>query len=290
MTASLFSTFSLLLASLFLPQLVVPKSPDSKITIKRTSGDSFTAVVTLYLKGARQRVEYTYQRTVGGRTIKNDFVEIRQCDERQRIILKPSAKTYIQAPIGDWAERSKRAKLIPQNEVSPEVNVTIDSVDTGERRRYGSYVARHVKTTTRVEPSPGAATLARTEEVDGWYIDLPGLGCEENPNRGAFVGCYFQAADAPLRRDRMQIKRLGTAAHGFPVAEKTIKAEGGEPAVGEVTLIELSEDALDPSLFTLPSGYSPALETAGGGHDMTKPDTLSNRVQQYWAVAQRWFR
>jgi len=40
------------------------------------------------------------------------------------------------------------------------VKVTVESVDTGDRRQIGRYTARHVMTTTTTEPSPGASTRA----------------------------------------------------------------------------------------------------------------------------------
>jgi hypothetical protein len=260
----------------------------------RRTGDSSTTIETLYLKGARQRRESSTERAAFSRSVRHEFVQISQCDERQRISLEPLAKTYVQFPIEDWSERMKRAQPIDQGEVGPDVMVTINSVDTGERKMFGSYEARHVKTTTRVEPSPGASTPARIEEVDGWYIDLPGLGCEERPSGVGFLTSYFQAAGKPLRRDRIQIKRLGTAPRGFAVAEKTTKNEAGKTITGQLELIELSEAPLDAGLFTLPAGYSPALRNPSGGYDMLKPDTLANRTQQYWALlvrtVQAWFR
>jgi hypothetical protein len=295
MTASGFGAlWFLLLASLpSLPRLVVPNSPDLMIKTRRT-GDSSTTIETLYLKGARQRRESSTERAAFSRSVRHEFVQISQCDERQRISLEPLAKTYVQFPIEDWSERMKRAQPIDQGEVGPDVMVTINSVDTGERKMFGSYEARHVKTTTRVEPSPGASTPARIEEVDGWYIDLPGLGCEERPSGVGFLTSYFQAAGQPLRRDRIQIKRLGTAPRGFAVAEKTTRNEAGKTITGQLELIELSEAPLDAGLFTLPAGYSPALRNPSGGYDMLKPDTLANRTQQYWALlvrtVQAWFR
>jgi hypothetical protein len=59
-------------------------------------------------------------------------------------------------------------------------------------------------------------------------------------------------------------------------------------------LLEFSEAPLDASLFEVPAEYSPALRTAHCGVDMTRPDTLGNRLQSYWAElttsVQRWFR
>jgi hypothetical protein len=130
--------------------------------------------------------------------------------------------------------------------------------------------------------------------VDGWYVDLPGLGCEEGRDGVGFVSSHFQAAGTPLRRDRIQITRLGTAPHGFAVAEKARKIEAGKTTTAQLELLELSEAPVDAGLFTLPAGYSPALRNPSGGYDMLKPDTLANRTQEYWMLlvrtVQSWLR
>lgn len=39
---------------------------------------------------------------------------------------------------------------------------------------------------------------------------------------------------------------------------------------------------MDVSLFDIPRDYQPALPLVRGGYDLTKPDTLPNRLQMYW--------
>jgi hypothetical protein len=276
----------LLTAPLPLPKLVVPNFPDLTIKTRRTYDNHYSSVQTLYLKGSRQRSEYIIQNagsSMNGATIT-------QCDERLRLNLHDKEKTYTSFPIEDWATRVKRARPAPQVETTgADVAVTVDSVDTGERRKMGNYELRRVKTTSKVEPSPGAVMQASVTEVDGWYVDLPGLGCEEA--RG--VGFSYLMAFSG-KRDRVQIKRLGTAPHGYPVEETSSKIEAGLTAISKAELLEFSEAPLDAALFEVPAGYSPALRTARGGFDMTRPDTLSNRLQSYWAElttsVQRWFR
>ena len=47
-------------------------------------------------------------------------------------------------------------------------------------------------------------------------------------------------------------------------------------------LIEFSDAVLDKSLVEVPAGYRPALPRLIGGFDMTKPDTIANRLAAYW--------
>ena len=52
-------------------------------------------------------------------------------------------------------------------------------------------------------------------------------------------------------------------------------------AATTIELVELSEAPLDAAIFDVPPGYRPALPLPWGGHDMTKPDTVVNRVEVY---------
>ena len=55
-----------------------------------------------------------------------------------------------------------------------------------------------------------------------------------------------------------------------------------------VTLIEFSEAPLDNSLFTVPAGYRPGLPLLHGRVDMSKPDTLINRLESFWEEMTSW--
>jgi hypothetical protein len=101
-----------------------------------------SSVETLYLKGARQRREYLRDKPVN-----SSFVSISRCDDRKRIDLNDNAKLYAELPIVDRSEQRKRARPISTSEMTGEdVIVTTDSVDTGERRRMGTYTAGRLAT------------------------------------------------------------------------------------------------------------------------------------------------
>src|SRR5207247_455803 len=142
-------------------------------------------------------------------------------------------KLYSSSEIEDWAERSKKARPVSLSRMSgAEVTVTIDSIDTGERRQFAHYTARRVKATTRFEPGLGASTPASVEETDGWYIDLPGLGCRE-----ASSGFGFGVLGSGNRRDRFQIKWLGKAPRGYPIEETALRTEAGKETISKVELL-----------------------------------------------------
>jgi hypothetical protein len=285
MVPSTFSLLALLLlfASSTLPNPVVPNFSDLKIKT-RHSGTSSSFVNTLYLKGARQRQEYVYEKPFNMRP-----ASINRCDDRKRIDLNPDTRLYAELPIIDWSERRKDGRPIPPNETTgADVTITTDSVDTGERRQLGTYMAHHVRITIKVEAGPGAAMPSSVEERDGWYIDLPGLGCQDSDKNVGFV--YSRLAPAQPRHDRVHFKRLGTAPAGFPIEETIKRTEQGKNTISKVELLEFSESPLDDALFDVPAGYSPALRTPRGGFDLMKPDSLTNRVQVYWAELERWTR
>jgi hypothetical protein len=270
------------LTSTTLANLIVPNFSDVKIRTRRT-GPANSYVETLYLKGSKQRREY-----LRDQPLKETYVNISRCEERKRIDLNDDAKLYAELPIVDWSEQRKRARPAPPTEMTgPDVTITTDSIDTGERRQQGAYTVRHVRTKITVESSAGAAMPSSVEERDGWYIDLPGLGCADSGQRIGFLSASF----VPDRRhDRVHFKRLGTAPAGFPLEETIIKTEQGKSAVSKLELLEFSEAPLDDALFKAPEGYSPALSTPHGGYDMTRPETLANRVQVYWAELRDWTR
>jgi hypothetical protein len=292
-TASLLVLLLLTTAS-SLPTLVVPNHPDLTIKTRLIANNIGSSVQTLYLRAAHERTEWIAEKPTN--SAPSSYTVIRRCDDKVGYSVNDSAKTYFQFPIEDWSERMKRTPgtAHPQ-QAGADVYVTIDAVDTGETRSFGSYTARHVRTTTKVEPSQGASTRPSVEQVDGWYIDLPGYGCEQRG--GDAAGWLTTAVYAPggaVREDRFHFTRNGTASRGYALEETRTKTEDGKSFSTKIELVQLSENPLNPELFQLPSGYRPALHNLWGGYDMTKPDTFGNRLEQYWIEAkmtmQRLFR
>jgi hypothetical protein len=240
-------------------------------------------VDTLYLKGARERTEIVTEKPA--RADAMELVMIRQCDKKRGFSLNERDKIYAASEIEDWSERLKKARPVSLPQASgAEVIMTIDSIDMGERRQFERYTARHVKVKIRFEPSPGASTPASVEETDGWYIDLPGFGCQEQALGG------FARLSIGNHQDRFQIKWLGKARRGYPIEETSVITEAGKRTISKVELLEISEAPLNPSIFELPAAYRQALQTGNGGADLTKSDTISNRAQYYWTRLTFWVR
>src|SRR6202165_5681945 len=216
------STFSVLIlaAAVGLPKFIVPNLLDIAIKTRRTSGDWLSQVNTLYLKGARQRTETVIEKMPGADAI--NWVVIQQCDEKRIFNLNERDKLYASSEIEYWSKRLRKPRPGSFTQTpGAEVTMTIDSVDTGERRQFQHYTARHVRVKILVEPGPGASTPASVEETDGWYIDLPGFGCQEQPSSG-FARLVASGGN---RQDRLQIKWLGKAPRGYPIEETSLVTE-----------------------------------------------------------------
>jgi hypothetical protein len=292
-TAHCFSIFSVLIlaASIAVPNLVVPNFPDLAIKTRHTSSaqksaHQFSEVRALYLKGSRQRTETTTEKPLRGDEINS--AAIWQCDEKRSFFLNQRDKIYNSSVIEDRSEQLKKARPVSVPQMSgAEVTITIDSVDTGERRQFGHYTARHVRIKTAFEPGPGASMPASVEEIDGWYIDLPGFACEQQPSSSfAFVSVSLSGSP----RDRLQVKWIGKAPRGYPIEETSLKTGPTDSTVSKITLLEISEVPLSPSLFEIPKGYRQALQTGNGSADLTKADTMFNRANCYWIMLRLWLR
>ncbi len=253
-----------------------------------------------YFKGARQRHETIVTwppkvAAVNGRTQSRVNWTLVQCDQKRTATLNEEAKTYAYWPLENLASPVRHLSPSAATRQTPDtttdggdVRITIDAVDTGQRRQVGHYVARHVITTTTTEPGPGAHTPARVTERDGWYLDLPSASCrDQTDGTNAFLITTTQLRDTPP--DRLHLKQRGTARRGFAIEEITRGRGPTEPGyTSHLEMLELADGRLDVTLFDVPPGYHSALPRLFGGYDLSKADTLPNRVQEYWQELSAW--
>jgi len=271
------------------PKFVVSNVPDLTIKTRETVDlpQSTVRTDTLYFKGAWQRRELYLEflsASPGQRTARH--ATITRCDERRTLELNHEARLYAWSPLNVsardvyWVHSRWRKRPEPPT-AGPEVKVTITTVDTGERRQVGSYSARHVITTITTDSSPGASTRPSESVEDGWHIDLPPAGCSDAGDGHFFSTLSVVRAGETL--ERMNVEFRGAGRRGFPIEETTRRRGGHEPPITtSVKLIEFSEAVLEKSLFEVPAGYRPALPRLISRFDMTKSDTIANRLAAYW--------
>jgi hypothetical protein len=275
---------------------VVPRVPDLKIKTRETydSARSPVQTFTVYFKGAWERREFSmeFPRTARPpRSVRNSTIT--RCDDQRIFELNDDARLY--ASSRRLVTSAAVAVTLPGERLAPvggasgpkmsDVKITVNSVDTGERRRLGPLSARHVITTTTTDAGPGATMLSGESVEDGWYVDLPASGC-----RGGGIG-EQSALIASGASDRVHMEFRGSGRRGFPIELTTTqRGDRGPQVTRRVTMVEFSAAILDESLFDVPKGYRPAVPHMWGGFDMTKPDTVSNRIGAYWEDVNTWAR
>jgi hypothetical protein len=228
---------------------------DIKVKTKSTQGGRSTENTT-YIKGPRQRTEMA-----GGM-----MITVQQCDLKRDLQINPQTKTYMVNHYAQGSEGAQQAAKQPQAEKSAPVKggvvtTVITNKDTGERKQFFGYTARHIITTMVTESSPDACQPNKSRmEIDGWYIDFNfGLECDtkrqyQNYATASNGGC----------QDRYDVKQIGAAKTGFPVWQKTTMydASGNPSFTMEQEAIEISKATLDASLFEAPADYREVKDAA----------------------------
>jgi hypothetical protein len=237
-----------------------PITGDFKITIRTTTSGQASQSTTM-IKGLRERSETSM--AVGGMNISS--VNITQCDLRRTIKVNDSARKYMITAMdsdssGEGESDSGVAGATAGSGPTRRggvVTMTVNTIDTGERKEMFGFTARHLKRSMMSQSSPDACQPNQMRmETDGWYINLEyGLSCgsdEKPPQTGqtASAGC----------RDRYQFKRTGPSKLGYPLIETTTMygADGSAMFTRTAEVIELSRQPLDAALFDIPAGYTEA--------------------------------
>jgi len=232
-----------------------PIKGDFKITIKTTMAGMPRQSTTM-IKGLRERSETNM--SMGGMNMSQ--TSITQCDLRRTIQINDRARKYMISPM-DSDEANSASTSAAAGAATGDtsrrgglVTMTVNTIDTGERKQMFGFTARHLKRTTMSQSSPDACGQQQMKiETDGWYINLEyGLSCptQRPPQRPgmASTGC----------RDRYQYKHNGPSNLGYPLVETTTVygADGSATFTMTKEVIELSRQTLDAALFDLPAGYT----------------------------------
>lgn len=249
--------------------------PDVTLKTRRTlSGpQAISTIMALQIKGPRRRTSSTFERA--GVPTADPSVHLTQCDLKREVLLNGRTRIYAITPTpARGARRPVASDMRPISET-----VTVDAVDTRERRTFGPFTARHVVTTMTRERAGQSAPVS-TRVQDGWYLDLPS-GCDAD-DIGAAVLMGGSASG------RIEVKWKGTARSGWAVTEKITTVEQDYRSEATTTLVEFTAAPLDPALFEVPPGYRSALPLGDGGFDMEQPDTVVNRVRHAVESAASW--
>ncbi len=252
---------------------------DVKIKAKSTQGSTVSEQTT-YIKGRRQRVE------MGN----GMMISVLQCDLERSLQIMPQTKTYIVTPFNQPAQNAEPAANQPRAKQDAAVRggvitTTITTKDTGERKKFFGYPARHIIMTMTTDSSPEACGKIKSKmEIDAWYIDFTfGLDCDMS---NAYQG-YNPATQAGCQ-DRNEVKQIGPATKGYPVWTKTTMFdESGNPSFSmEQEVIEISQATLDAALFDVPADYREVKSFSGASFSESNND-LAKSTAENSAIATR---
>lgn len=243
-------------------------STGTKITIVSGEGSSYESEVTLYLQSDRSRIEYFYH---DGKPLKGAFASIVRCDLRQSLYFSPDSLTYDARPyppprITEAGARALRLRTTPNyRTVEPTMRIETNYKDTGERKDFFGFTARHIIITKRIT-WPDGLSLPRTEVRDGWYINLPLTSCEQQH--------AIESRDDPVIYPNETIEYIETvktgdvpdptvtwlAAEEREVDRQTVRLSDGStkevPSGGhERHIKKIEEVPMDPALFGPPAFY-----------------------------------
>jgi hypothetical protein len=234
-----------------------PISGDFKITIRQSmSGQEMTS--TTMIKGLRERSEMSMPGMPAGM----GMATITECDLKRTIKISDRARKYMIEPMDLGENETPSGPSGPRPSGGPSrrggvVTMTLNTVDTGERKEMFGFTAKHLKQTMMSESSPDACNPNNMKiERDGWYINLEyGLNCgserpPQAPGSMPTGGC----------RDTYRTKRTGVANLGYPLEETTrmFGSDGSVTFTMTKQVVELSRQPLDAALFDIPAGYTQA--------------------------------
>lgn len=259
-----------------------PITGDFKITYKTSvAGQSMQS--TTMIKGQRERSETSV--SSGAYTM--NTINITQCDMKRTIQINDRARKYLITPMDDGSSTGSTSTGAPRTGAPATrggvVTMTVNTVDTGERKEMMGFTARHLKRTTIMESSADACSQQKMKiETDGWYINLEyGFSCPVNrgsdwASTSSNTGC----------RDRYVYKTTGPANVGYPLQETTTMygPDGSATMTMTKEVIEISRDPLDAALFDIPAGYSEAsnqqeMYSAPTMNEMTGSSQQPNRIE-----------
>ena len=237
-----------------------PIRGDFKITIRQSFGGQEMQSTDM-IKGQRERTETSMNMSGMPAGMNMSQVSITQCDMKRTIQINDRARKYFINPMdtdsGDTASSMPSGQMGGSSRRGGVVTLTVNTVDTGERREMFGFSARHLKQTMTSDSSPDACYPQHTKiERDGWYINLEyGLNCgatDRPPQIGRMApqGC----------RDRYQFRRTGPTNLGYPLQETTTiyGSDGSVQTSMTKQVVELSRQPLDAALFDVPAGYTQA--------------------------------
>lgn len=288
---------------------------DLKIVTRETMRDARVpnqpppSETTLYVKGKRIRSEWRptsgYSRNPSNPNSPTQYTfgpviaSIQQCDTKMGLEINTGDHEYEIHPLPHYPTPEEIKAIAakhprppePREKPKPTVTIERSTADTGERKDFFGYTARHVITTTKHIPHEGSHSLPSETIEDGWYIDLKvRTNCLEQSlvreSKGAYVTVLTSGGIDSGPKDVYELKETGQRETGFPVQvirsyRSTVRMPDGSTREFdrkyETEVVELSTASLDPALFEPPKGFKKVDHI-----DRQPPVPMWARVYMWW--------
>jgi hypothetical protein len=255
---------------------------DVRITVRHTENGRTSDPTVIYIKGSRQRDEFTGV-LPNGRQYHTAFIF--QCDLKRILRLDLINHQYAVAdmpfrsnveafdyyselaatPGTPYAQKLEQTRLALQN--LPVVTATTVLADTGERREMFGYTARRIKGVTTWTSDASCDLKNARFETDGWYIDLLyGLECSPDISgapwqtftevRQGIIPPGKCGREISKDRYRLEDKTVGAVRLGFPLLlTETFRIGNKSRLISKREVIALEHEDLDAALFEPPADY-----------------------------------
>ncbi len=205
-----------------------------------------------YRRGAMRRKDNL------GDDSKPSFSTIANCDTKTGFLIDLAAHQYSTYKVVKFMSMAQFQDYLQKNP-GRAVPVESQTIDTGERKTFFGYLARHLITTNRLRDEKAGGGQ---ETIDGWYIDHEGRDGNCAPDYVHSEPYYVVGTGLVMYPDVAQLHHTGPLPAGLAVkltlCVKTAGTKRGA-TVRTITIDEtvehLSDAPLSPSLFELPSGF-----------------------------------
>jgi hypothetical protein len=278
-------------------------TPGIKMTV-RYEGEKHVSEQTLYIQGDRERMEYqpASNATHGDGTLDTrpgpHLVDIGRCDLGQEFELNLEDREYVvrSYPPYKLTKQQIEARMQARTHNTfqkvapwiPTVRVETKTLDTGERKNFFGYEARHLISTHKTIPM--AESHSGTEETvtDAWYIDLDTtIPCESrwqphnvSPRHEYYAvgGERYEVIDDGIQETGFAIERKYTSRSTVALPDGTKKENVFS---NEEKITEFHEGALDAALFEVPGDFRKVSQLR-----REPPLTLADR----WYLVRGWVK
>ena len=202
----------------------------------------------------------------------NTYVNLYDCSKLLHFEVNDRNRTYIVHKMSSAPPSTEKLGQIQADPAT--LTRTVDLHDTGERREFFGFTARHIKGTLTDKGGTGRCAKNGSFSVwlDGWYIDPP------------VPGCYWPTAQQMFRHpdpgctDPVKVRVTDIDSLGYSMLDD-LRPNNDERLSIHTETTSVSREPLDPNLFEVPAGYKEVHTYKEFGTEQTPATAQSSAPQ-----------